>query len=427
MELSAHTESSEWQSGHVPRLAHRNATDSEERYQSDSNSDLNDRSSESTPRMRTSIRQIRQSMPVQSPPLSHRSSFTPVPATAKKKSSILGGLFTKEPTQVALNQVAAQMIAQHGSTSATKVPNVSMTKMPKNVPKVNSKWDGIPDPFKAKEKREKDRVRSTKRRSLTSAHGSSSTDSGEHRGKDIYSQSTNSSDDSYEKISHSSSHHEQKLNDLPVYAYSTNSSGDLASRNEDETPRHGFKVTEIKRTHRSPSDSSLPEIMAFFPLHIQNTSSPTSYRSNLSSRTYGSSSSNNTRVDGTLPVTFALSPTIDAVPEHTSSPATTPRDASPVTPSPYQGQGLSCQRTSFVSAQKEEVVLTSSGHDIIGPPITAKKHNMKPLNSGFLAGEAKPLELPDNLERTAPGKGGFQSQKTNKSSIIPPFKNGVGR
>ena len=142
-------------------------------------------------------------------------------APKKKKPSIFGGLFqVREPTQIALNQVAAQMIAQHGSTSATKVPNVRLEKMPEFVPKVNSKWDGIPESVKQKEKKEKENSKQKARRDSFFA-----TDSKPGNSRNS-SSTTASSFGGYGNSSGSQGTSSRSR----FYAQSVNSSGDLASQ-----------------------------------------------------------------------------------------------------------------------------------------------------------------------------------------------------
>lgn len=67
----------------------------------------------------------------------------------KKTSSVLSFLSLKEPSQSALDQFAEQQRKQAtGKASAASLSNTSSyfvnQKLPRNVPKVNSKWDGIP-------------------------------------------------------------------------------------------------------------------------------------------------------------------------------------------------------------------------------------------------------------------------------------------
>ena len=159
----------------------------------------------------------------------------------KKKASIFGGLFqVREPTQVALNQVAAQMIAQHGSTSATKVPNVRLEKMPEFVPKVNTRWDGIPDSVKQKEK-EKTKLKLQDRRgSFFGPASKSESDDGR-----LYRHSLNSSSTTASSFGAygNSSGSQGASSRTRFYAQSVNSSGDLASQQRTDTSQFSPPAT----------------------------------------------------------------------------------------------------------------------------------------------------------------------------------------
>ena len=159
--------------------------------------------------------------------------FKTASAAPKKKASLFGGLFqVREPTQIALNQVAAQMIAQHGSTSAMKVPNVRLERMPDFVPKVNTKWDGIPESAKEKEKKERDKAeRKAIRESFFRTDSKSGSDT--RRPFEASRNSSSTTDSSFGAYPNSrgsqggSSH-------TRFYAQSVNSSGDLASQQRNE-------------------------------------------------------------------------------------------------------------------------------------------------------------------------------------------------
>ncbi|KAJ8107491.1 hypothetical protein OPT61_g8827 [Boeremia exigua] len=95
-----------------------------------------------------------------SAPSSHSSSNDSKAAKKKKKSnSVFGFLSLKEPSQVALEQFAEQQRKQ-GSGKGTTSPSNSSVKtgatiaskrLPDSVPKVNSKWDGVPDAVKKRQ------------------------------------------------------------------------------------------------------------------------------------------------------------------------------------------------------------------------------------------------------------------------------------
>ncbi|OQO06348.1 hypothetical protein B0A48_08937 [Cryoendolithus antarcticus] len=69
---------------------------------------------------------------------------------AKRKSGVLGFLTLKEPSTLALQQYAEQQKKASAVKAGTKPPStrsgVSTQKLPDYVPKVNSKWDGLPEP-----------------------------------------------------------------------------------------------------------------------------------------------------------------------------------------------------------------------------------------------------------------------------------------
>lgn len=81
-------------------------------------------------------------------------------AKKKKTNSILGFLKVKEPSQAAYEQLAKQQRKQTADKGKSPVglpglTNVTPAKLPENVPRVNSKWDGIPETVKATEQKRK--------------------------------------------------------------------------------------------------------------------------------------------------------------------------------------------------------------------------------------------------------------------------------
>lgn len=92
----------------------------------------------------------------ESQPQSRRPSFALPPTmveqretATKKKPSFFASLFTaREPSARALAQYQKQLkeAATGGRRSApARMPGISRAKLPPTVPKVNSKWDGIPE------------------------------------------------------------------------------------------------------------------------------------------------------------------------------------------------------------------------------------------------------------------------------------------
>ncbi|KAK4507063.1 hypothetical protein PRZ48_000797 [Zasmidium cellare] len=81
----------------------------------------------------------------------------------RKSSGVLSFLTLKEPSTSALDQFAEherKKAAQKGAKSVAAVmPGVSSQKIPDHVPKVNSKWDGLPERAKRGSVDERDRMK----------------------------------------------------------------------------------------------------------------------------------------------------------------------------------------------------------------------------------------------------------------------------
>lgn len=100
----------------------------------------------------------------------------------KKTNSVFGFLSLKEPSQVALEQFAEQQRKQGNGKGTVSPSNVSVKtsatfaskKLPDNVPKVNSKWDGVPDAIKKRQSGAPATTRTSKdtKRSSGSSFGS---------------------------------------------------------------------------------------------------------------------------------------------------------------------------------------------------------------------------------------------------------------
>ncbi|KAL9111355.1 MAG: hypothetical protein Q9227_004232 [Pyrenula ochraceoflavens] len=189
---------------------------------------------------------------------STRSGKSPArPSTAsigKKKSGFLSGLLSsKEPSMAAFAQMEAQMKAQQSKDSNQRVnpvgmPGVSSATLPASVPKVNSKWDGVPQAMK---QQEKDAVRDVK---LKGDRKSMSSSTRSHR------------------QSRSARHPNRKH-------ASTSTVGSLDSGNPSESSGVSviidFEVLNEARERakqppslRSPSSGSLPDISYILPKNI---------------------------------------------------------------------------------------------------------------------------------------------------------------
>ena len=298
-------------------------------------------------------------------------------APAKKKNSFLSGLFTKEPTIMALAQVEADLKAKHGAATPQAVPHVSARKLPDHVPKVNSKWDGVPEVLKQREREEKQRKRASQRSSLMShrnEHSHSRNDSQHNSTHGQRSRSRRESDAasgavSWQKQFGASNRY------YPSSVYTTSS--------EDSQEGRGRKVAPSVRSQslRSPSGTSLPEITSFFP-HHQQQPVPQRWQSVNSTTTSSTASSDRSRPDRSQREYNGTA--IDVIPEHSSSRVTTPREMSPVTPSYMPDRAVSPTEPLLgTETAKTNAALRS-------------KRTVSGQIDAFLAGEAQPVHLGDS-------------------------------
>ncbi|KAF2663052.1 hypothetical protein K491DRAFT_686209 [Lophiostoma macrostomum CBS 122681] len=160
----------------IPKLSYRNPLPADQSsitsHTSQSTSSSDAASTEPFPDFQPSIASpLRPSFDTQSfisPSLasnaSNSSSRSSTSSKKRKTNGMLGFLTLKEPSQSALEQFAEQQRKQGAGKGATltAVGVVSVTpKLPASVPKVNSKWDGIPESIKARDS-------SSRKRSSTS-------------------------------------------------------------------------------------------------------------------------------------------------------------------------------------------------------------------------------------------------------------------
>lgn len=85
-------------------------------------------------------------------------------STKKKKNSVLSFLSLKEPSQSALDQFADAQRKKGGLQSPVGMQGVSPQRLPSTVPKVNSKWNGVPTSAKSS----RNSIISSKRTSMIS-------------------------------------------------------------------------------------------------------------------------------------------------------------------------------------------------------------------------------------------------------------------
>jgi hypothetical protein len=208
-----------------------------------------------------------------------------------------------------------------------------------------------------------------------------------------------SSNGSRPKSVNSNTSDPRRPNPHKFYAASCNSSGDLAAQQRlDDQEDHDFQFRpESTKSESLPSSSaaSLPQKPAIF------TGRPTieTRNSNVSLAAPSSSSTSSFKSDRpSIPApTFntAQPPSVEAIPEHTSSPVPTPRDGSPVTPLTQQAQN---EPTMDIAANLAKMSVANPGSE--APKFTTRsaKRASKPPMDAFLAGEAQELQLPDDDE-----------------------------
>lgn len=154
---------------HVPKLAVRNKKSNEVVSNKSSSSRLHDSSSNEEQR---TLRESRSNLS-QAPSSSSRQ------PTKKKSGGLLGFLKLKEPSTSALQDFAdherKRTAQKGGKVPSAGVAGVSSQKLPEHVPKVNSKWNGLPEPTKAKQRKLPNRDQAgaaTDSRSSVSSHAS---------------------------------------------------------------------------------------------------------------------------------------------------------------------------------------------------------------------------------------------------------------
>jgi hypothetical protein len=331
-------------------------------------------------------------------------STTTQAAKSKKKPSFLGTLFAKEPSADAFLQMQQQtrkQIAQNpGRKNHPGMSGVSSVKIPQHVPKVNSKWDGMPR--RSKEDGERTHSRSDSSSRTSSTRSRSVEPERGQRGPRPLSGSTTSSRHANRTSSAKRPHQQHRHVDFDevVPTAETVLSSNCASR-----PRP--KSIPIRpQSLRTSSGSSLPQITSFFPNDIPEPPGvPQIYGAQAESQ---GSAQSSTEDCGSKEIPKVEEPAFESLSIHVSSPSLTPLEQSPITPlsesTSMQQLGQSVvnidDSSSFpVSDLKmNEVALRSLGSDVLDPLTATRKVSKESLRA-FLAGEAQPLRLSDEDQR----------------------------
>lgn len=316
---------------------------------------------------------------------SARMSSTAKPVKDKKKPSFLGTLFTKEPSTDAFLQMQNQSRKQTAQNPGRKNPpgmsGVSSTKMPQDVPKVNSKWDGMPrranEEYDRRNPRTSSRGHSTR---ASSTRSRSAGPSGRARHSRGLSASTNNSNHPSQARSANSAHE-------------VNSAGSISSSNSIKDSR--AKSTPIHTPSlRSPSGSRLPHITTLFPDDMPK-SLVIPHLSGLQSRTeaslQGSSKGDSFKEIPRWEENYAIS-------DQASSPSSTTLEHWPITPSSellsflHPRQPVIKVDDSFpfppMDVNVPELVLIAINTDGLDHPITTREDSNESARA-FSAAEAR--------------------------------------
>ena len=356
-------------------------------------------------------------------------SKTAQPTKSKKKPSFLGTLFTKEPSTDAFLQMQDQtrkQIAQSpGQRSFPSISGVSSVKIPEHVPKVNSKWDGMPR--RSKEDSDKKYSRSDSQISsprTSSARSRSANPERSKRRPRPHSGCTTSSSHASDGISAKTSHRHQKHVESgegePV-------SGNVPSRHRANAPR-SKSISIRPQPLRSPSGSSLPQITSFFPNDI-----PEPPRVPRMYGMYGingdseRSAQSSTEILDKKDMPKAGELVFEALTIHVRSPSLTPQVQSPMAPlsvhismQPFGGSVAKVDDSSsfpLPDRKMRESIVQPPGSDVLGRP-TVRRRASKDSVQAFLAGEARSLRLSEDDQR--PRTSQSVSRKDNKWHLFGP-------
>ncbi|MCJ1287959.1 hypothetical protein MMC26_007312 [Xylographa opegraphella] len=301
----------------------------------------------------------------------------------KKRSSVFSFFTVKEPsTQAWLDyqeNLRKQQPTRHGRVSAVGLPMVSCAKLPPTVPKVNSRWNGLPDLVVQREKEKK-----AKRRAAHShpKHLSNNTLSVGRSVSRSSSQSSGSGQPapgstlSFSAPPLSSDSAASSRNDLPW----TPSSADA----RDFSTIFGKAMNARPETPLSGISSFVPHI----PISMES-------REDLHRSRFSGS------IDLPEPPRFNASPT--STPSE-ASPSTPQFNSSFITPFPLDIDPSTKVRPSQIQRtvlalplRQEKVVLHSTGPNILDPPMSSRR---KMKGSAFQAGDTPELQMPESQ----PGK-----------------------
>ena len=291
---------------------------------------------------------------------------TPTKGQKKKKgNSMFGFLTLKEPSQSALEQFAEkqrkQAAEKGGKVSAVGIPSVSMQKLPPTVPKVNSKWDGIPESLKANEAAQK------KRENFLNSERAKLKSFGSPEGSVVTFESSSSRNPPNSIASSSNSSARRSSHSRSI---SSEGSQPKDKSNRFTSPP-GFNPSaaglKTRASLKSPSMASLPEISYFFP------DEPGASTTNMEAETPGVSP-------------LASSDFLQG---------TSKLKDSKRAPRPTSLQ-MSSNLDDIAWARSPTLVEFQTGHEGVDTQAVLKR--ISNIHQGFLAGEAQEVRLPGEEE-----------------------------
>ena len=494
---------------HIPKLTYRshsikvpNTRDSSTTVSTSTFSTDTPSTAPTTPRFSTSTKPSLQRLPSDSvSPTSgkfpadgmHEPSSPNVPLPSVKKSANAGKkekkggsffnfLSVKEPSAQAFedyqNQMRKKTQGRKGRPSAVGMPGVSSAKLPPTVPKVNTRWDGVPQALKEKEK-EKDKPKDPQRLSVSAeskkatpsrpgqlsrsgtSHSASSTSSG-NRLAEIYGWSTPSSSSGSLAKDFALEHNKPKktpstttLPETTLFATHprlpprsmSEQSPPIAELSDDIPPVPELPFSPAPYPELPPDSYLIPELPGETAPMPELPANPMPVRvkpqepfldltafvrrpdsTNIGQTPVSPLRSRHQPVSVLPPPRNPLRP--PPVPElegdltdysktrtNGQSPLPSPDEWSPVTPSgptiasplPKTSKfqvdsdtiGDIKQTIIEVPTGADEVIVVSSGINILGPPVSARRAKQQARRpqangrEGFLAGEAEELIMPD--------------------------------
>ncbi len=275
---------------------------------------------------------------------------------SKKRSGFLSGLFgAKEPSAQALADYQKQLMKQgNGRVTAVGLPGVSSAKLPPTVPKTNSKWDGVPQTVKEREKHQ-EKAKRYSSSGLYRTNSSADSMRSDARTNRTPTSRMHESRGGASVHSNGSSNH---LADLYGWEVRALSNGDSIREKDFATEGSRPSTSETTFSFAAPTLQRDTKFPARDPPKIVRTDSENP------------------------PPTMSGALT----PEHSSSPSLTPYDPSPLTPDAHSKNGSQASphhdnttedyfNTTIleVPSFSTEVIVKSAGHNILGPPATAKR------------------------------------------------------